>query len=258
MRADRHARRPSQRLEAAIFDLDGVITDTASVHAVAWKEMFDAFLRERATAGGERFVPFGVQDYYRYVDGKPRLDGVRDFLASRRITLPEGTTADGPAVDTVIGLGVRKNRRYLELLHEQPIQVYDSTVALLRRLQARGVARAVVSSSRNCGLVLERAGLLGLFQAQVDGLDIEREGFPGKPDPQMFLRAAAAVDARPERAAVFEDAVSGIEAGRRGGFGWVVGLDRGGNREALAAAGADCVVNDLAEIEERQIDEWFR
>jgi len=245
-------------LAAAIFDLDGVVTDTASLHAEAWKAMFDAYLAARARETGERFAAFGDDDYLRYVDGKPRFDGVRSFLASRGIALPEGRGEEGPAVATVTGLGLRKNQRYLELLRERPVRVYASSVALLRRLADRGIRRAVVSSSRNCRLVLERAGLLDLFQARVDGLDIEREGFPGKPHPEMFLRAADALDVQPARAAVFEDAVSGIEAGRRGGFGLVVGINRGGNRDALEAAGADRVVNDLAELEEREIDEWFR
>lgn len=258
MPADRPQTRAGPGLIAAIFDLDGVVTDTASVHREAWKEVFDAYLASRPRPAGEPFVAFGEEDYLRYVDGRPRFDGVRSFLASRGIELPEGRSEDGPGADTVVGLGLRKNRRYLELLRERPIPVYASTVALLERLAARGVRRAIVSSSRNCRQVLERAGLLGLFQARVDGVDIERERFPGKPQPDMFLRAAAALESAPARTAVFEDAVSGVTAGRRGGFGLVIGIDRGGNRDALRAAGADRVVNDLSELEERDIDEWFR
>ncbi len=248
------------RLRAAIFDLDGVLTDTASVHAQAWKQTFDGFLRERSRRGEARFEPFDLErDYLAYVDGKPRFAGVRSFLQGRGIGLPEGRLAEGPQAQTVIGLGLRKNQRYLELLREGGrVAVFDTTVSLIRTLRARRVATAVVSSSRNCRLVLQLTGLEDLFDARVDGLSVERHGLRGKPDPDMFLRAAADLALPPAASAVFEDAASGVQAGRRGHFALVIGIDRGGNRAALQGAGADRVVADLGELTEKDIDAWFK
>ena len=232
-----------------IFDMDGVITDTASVHAEAWKRLFDEYLRERAVRTGEPFVPFDADgDYRRYIDGKGRFDGVRSFLASRRIELPEGDPNDPPDRETVCGLGNRKNEMFLEHLRHHGAQPYPSTVALVRELQTRGIGTAAISASRNMTEVLDAAGLGDLFTVKVDGTDLDELGLPGKPDPAMFLEAARRLEVDPPQAAVVEDALAGVEAGARGGFGLVVGVDRTGRADALRAAGAHVVVSDLAEL----------
>jgi alpha,alpha-trehalase len=238
-----------ERADAVIFDLDGVVTDTASVHAAAWKRLFDGFLRERAGSTGEPFRPFTEDDYRRFVDGKPRYDGVRDFLASRGIALPEGDPADEPEEETVCGLGNRKNDLFLAELAAEGPRAFPSTVALVRDLQRRGIRTAVISASRNTAAVLEAAGLGDLFRTRVDGVDAGELGLPGKPDPAVFLEAARRLGVEPARAAVVEDALAGVEAGRRGGFGLVVGVDRTGHPDALREHGADVVVSDLAELE---------
>jgi beta-phosphoglucomutase family hydrolase len=221
-------------ITACLFDLDGVLTTTAEVHARAWKEMFDAFLRER----GE--PPFELpRDYDEYVDGKPRLDGVRAFLASR------GIAADEELVRT---LGDRKNELVLSLIRSQGVEVYEGSVRYVEAARDAGLRRAVVSSSANAREVLRAAGIEDLFEAVVDGIVAAREGLPGKPAPDMFLAGARALDTPPPNAAVFEDALAGVEAGRRGGFGFVVGVDRSGQAEALKARGADIVVSDLSEL----------
>jgi trehalose 6-phosphate phosphatase len=237
-------------VDAVVFDMDGVITDTASVHAAAWKRLFDRYLQDRVERTGERFEPFDAdEDYRRYIDGKPRYDGVRSFLASRGIELPEGDPDDPPDRETVCGLGNRKNDFFLEHLREHGAEPYPSTVELVRELRARGVRTAAISASRNMSEVLEAAGVAELFPVRVDGLVAEELGLPGKPDPAVFVEAARRLGVDPARTAVVEDALSGVEAGRRGGFALVIGVDRTGHADALRAAGADVVVGDLGELE---------
>lgn len=235
--------------DALVVDLDGVVTDTASVHAAAWKHLFDDYLAGRAERTGEPFVPFEPDDYRRHVDGKPRYDGVRDFLASRGITLPEGHPDDPPDRETVCGLGNRKDAAFNERLAREGVTVFDTTVEVLRRARRAGMGVALFSSSRNTRRVLHRAGLEHLFDAIVDGVDAGELGLPGKPHPAVPLEAATRVGAKPERTVLVEDAVAGVEAGRRGGFHLVVGVDRTGHGDELRAHGADVVVTDLAEIE---------
>jgi beta-phosphoglucomutase family hydrolase len=236
-------------VQACLFDLDGVLTETAAVHAAAWKEMFDDFLGKRATREGTKFVPFdSADDYNEYVDGKPRYDGVRSFLASRDIALPEGSSSDPPTAETVHGLGNRKNELVLELLRRDGVQAYPGSVRYLEAVRDGGVHTAVVSSSANCKEVVLAAGIADLFEARIDGLVIAERGLKGKPAPDMFLAAADELRVKPAAAAVFEDAVAGVEAGRAGAFGVVVGVDRVGHAEALRSHGADLVVGDLEEL----------
>jgi alpha,alpha-trehalase len=235
-------------LEAVVFDTDGVLTDTASVHAAAWKRLFDEYLQQRSARLGEPFRPFEQRDYLRHVDGKPRYDGVAGFLASRGITLPWGDPADPPGRETVCGLGNAKNLRFLEYLREHGARAFPTSVALVRELRDRGVKTAVVSASRNMGAVLDAAGIRGLFDTGVDGAAAARLGLAGKPDPALFLEAARRLGVAPPRAAVVEDALAGVEAGRRGGFGMVVGVDRAGQAAALRERGADVVVDDLGRL----------
>jgi beta-phosphoglucomutase family hydrolase len=237
------------RIRACLFDLDGVLTQTAKVHAAAWKEMFDDFLRERAARTGEKFVGFDpVADYDTYVDGKPRYDGVRSFLASRGIELPEGDPNDPPSAETVHGLGNRKNELVLALLKRDGVKVYEGSVRYVRAVRDAGLRRAVVSASANCREVLQAAGIEDLFEVRIDGIVVEQQHLKGKPAPDTFLAAAEQLGATPGEAAVFEDALAGVEAGRAGSFGFVVGVDRTGQREALKEHGADVVVSDLAEL----------
>ncbi|HSH07095.1 MAG TPA: beta-phosphoglucomutase family hydrolase [Burkholderiales bacterium] len=238
-----------ERFDAVLLDMDGVLTDTASVHASAWKRMFDEFLRARATASGERFVPFDIDsDYARHVDGKPRTDGLRDFLRARGITLPEGTPDDPPQAQTVHGLGKRKDQLVNDVIAAEGVRVFPGSVPLLERLRAAGIRTAVVTSSQNRARVLEAAGLGALFDVAVDGITIVERGLAGKPAPDMFLEAARALGVDPARAVVVEDAISGVEAGARGGFGLVVGVARKGDAAALAAHGAQRVVASLSEL----------
>jgi beta-phosphoglucomutase family hydrolase len=235
-------------IRAGLFDLDGVLTRTAVVHAAAWKEMFDAFLRGRAAETGEPFVPFDAHaDYDRYVDGKKRADGVRSFLASRGIQLPEGHPDDPPAAATIHGLGNRKNELVLAKL-AGGVEVYPGSVRYVEALRDAGLGRAVVSSSANTKTVLEVTELDKLFDVVVDGVVAERDGLAGKPAPDTFLAAAKALGIAPAAAAVFEDALAGVEAGRAGGFGFVVGVDRVGQADELGRHGADVVVTDLADL----------
>ena len=237
------------RVTACLFDLDGVLTQTARVHSEAWKRMFDEFLRERAERSGGLFVAFDRSaDYAQYVDGKPRRDGVRSFLASRSIALPEGTAADGPGEETVHGLGTRKNDLVLELIRADGVEPYEGSVRFVEAARDQGLRRAVVSSSTNCRDVLIAAGIEHLFEVRIDGLVAERERLAGKPAPDTFLEAARRLGAPAAECAVFEDALAGVEAGRKGTFGWVVGVDRGGQAAALRQRGADRVVADLAEL----------
>lgn len=236
-------------VEALLFDMDGVLTQTAKVHAKAWKQAFDEFLRARAQAQGAKFVPFDeVTDYDQYVDGMPREDGVRSFLASRDIHLPEGSVDDPPDAATVYGLGNRKNEIVLKLIHDQGVEPYDGSVRYVKAARKAGLPCAVVSSSANTKDVLKAAGLDGLFDTVVDGLLIASEHLKGKPAPDSYLAAARALKVKPAQAVVFEDALAGVEAGHAGSFGYVVGVDRVGQREALREHGADVVVDDLAEL----------
>ncbi|MFL5928812.1 MAG: beta-phosphoglucomutase family hydrolase [Gaiellaceae bacterium] len=236
-------------IKACLFDLDGVLTQTATVHAAAWKEMFDAFLRDRSEAAGEPFVPFDPEvDYGEYIDGKLRYDGVRSFLASRGIELPEGEPTDPPGANTVHGLGNRKNDLVLELIRTKGVEAYDGSVRYVRAVRDAGVPRAVVSASANTRDVLEAAGIADLFDVRVDGVVAAEQHLKGKPEPDTFLAAAKALDVAPGEAAVFEDALAGVAAGRAGGFGVVIGVDRVGQAEALREHGADVVVRDLAEL----------
>lgn len=233
--------------DAVIFDLDGVITQTASVHAAAWKRLFDDFLRERARQTHGSFTPFDVDtDYPRYVDGKPRFDGVASFLQSRGIALPSGEPGDSEDAETVYGLGNRKNRYFHEHLESEGVEVFNSSVRLVRALRKAGIKTALASSSRNAAAVLAAAGLTDLFDARIDGNDLARLDLKGKPAPDLFLLAAEQLGVPPARAVVVEDAVSGVEAGRAGRFRHVIGVDRHGTPEALVKGGADIVVPDLA------------
>jgi beta-phosphoglucomutase family hydrolase len=236
-------------VRACLFDLDGVLTDTASVHKKAWKAMFDSYLRDRAKRTGEQFVPFDIDaDYLTCIDGKKREDGVRSFLAARGITLPEGDPDDDPSAETVHGLGNRKNELFHQTIHEDGVKVFDGSRRYLEAVADAGLAVAVVSSSSNTREVLETTGLDKFVQQRVDGVTMREEHIEGKPAPDSFLRAAELLDVTPAEAAVFEDALAGVEAGRRGHFGRVVGVDRVGQGEALRRNGADVVVTDLAEL----------
>ena len=234
--------------EAVLFDLDGVITATARLHAASWKRMFDDYLRGRASARGEPFRPFEMPgDYARFVDGRPRYDGVRTFLSSRGIALDDGDPDDPPGGETVCGLGNRKNAMFADLLAGEGVEVYDGSLAVVRHLLRNGVRAAVVSSSRSCEAILRAAGLADLFELRVDGQLAAQRGLAGKPAPDTFVYAARVLGVDPSRAVVVEDAIAGVEAGRAGGFGLVVAIDRTGETEALARAGADHVVTDLGD-----------
>jgi beta-phosphoglucomutase family hydrolase len=234
------------RVRACLFDMDGVLTDTASVHAEAWKRMFDEFLRERQ---GSDAPPFDLQrDYGEYVDGKPREDGVRDFLASRGIELPEGGPEDPPDAETVFGVGKRKNQLVQKLIDERGVDVYEGSVTFVEAAREAGLKTAVVSSSANTVRILEAAGIGDLFDARVDGVTLAEEHIDGKPAPDSFLRGAELVGVGPDAAAVFEDALAGVAAGRAGGFAVTVGVDRHGDPDALREHGADIVVSDLSEL----------
>ncbi|BCJ52742.1 hydrolase [Actinoplanes sp. NBRC 14428] len=234
---------------ACLFDLDGVLTQTALVHNAAWKQTFDAFLQAWSTQHGQPFVPFDTgADYHRYVDGRQRADGVRTFLASRGITLPEGTPDDGPDAETVNGIGNRKNLLVLQKIQEGAVQVYPGSVDYLHAVKDAGLRRAVVSASANCKDVLEAAKISELLEVRVDGVVARAEHLPGKPAPDTFLHGAKLLGVPPENCAVFEDALAGVEAGRAGGFGIVIGVDRVGQADALREHGADIVVQDLAEL----------
>jgi alpha,alpha-trehalase len=233
--------------DAVLFDLDGVVTDTASIHGKAWATMFDDFLTVRRPHEGENHSAFTNDDYRRFVDGKSRHDGVADFLASRGISLDHGSPADDAMAETVWGLGNRKQELLLPLLADG-VPVFDSTVALVRRLNRAGLATAVYSASRNCERVLRAAGIEDLFPVRVDGIVAAELGLTGKPDPAVLLETARRLRVPPDRCVVIEDAEAGVAAGRNGGFGFVIGIDRTGHRAALVEQGADAVVTDLAEV----------
>lgn len=236
-------------IEACLFDLDGVVTKTARVHAAAWKEMFDQYLAGRAERYGEPYRAFDKgHDYEAFVDGKPRYDGVRSFLVSRGIELPEGEPGDPPSAQSVAGLGNRKNELLLALLEERGVEVYPGSLEFIRVARASGLRTAVVSASANCEAVLQAAGIEGLFEVRVDGVTLEQQNLRGKPAPDSFLAAARELAVEPAGSAVFEDAQAGVSAGRAGGFGYVVGVDRAGQADLLRAEGADVVVSDLADL----------
>jgi beta-phosphoglucomutase family hydrolase len=237
------------RYDAVLLDLDGVLTDTANLHAAAWKQLFDAYLQQRAAEKGEPFRPFEVAtDYRLYVDGKPRFDGVRDFLTARGIQLPEGTPDDPPQADTVGGLGNRKNRLVNEAIEAVGVEPYAGSVTLLHQLRRQGFKLAVVTSSQNCEAVLTAAKLEAFFEVRVDGHTIRAQQLAGKPAPDTFLMAAKRLGVSPTRAVVVEDAIAGVQAGRQGNFGLVIGVARQGNAEELRHHGAHLVVNDLGEL----------
>jgi beta-phosphoglucomutase family hydrolase len=236
-------------VSACLFDMDGVVTQTAVVHAAAWKQMFDDFLRARAQSTGTEFVPFDAHaEYDAYVDGKPRQDGTRAFLESRGIELPEGAPDDPPGAPTIYGLSNRKNDLVLAKLAAGGVQVYEGTVTYIRSVRSKGISTAIVSSSANTRQILDSAGLASLFDVRVDGLTAKERGLRGKPAPDTFLAAAEALGRPASAAAVFEDALAGVEAGRAGHFALVVGVDRVGQAEDLAKHGAGIVVQDLAEL----------
>jgi beta-phosphoglucomutase family hydrolase len=238
-----------ERYDAVLLDLDGVITDTASIHARCWKQMFDEYLQKRATEKGEVFHSFEIDtDYRLYVDGKPRFDGVRDFLTSRGIQLSEGSLDDPPDFETVCGLGNRKNELVNKIIEDVGVEAYEGTVRLIHQLRHRGFKIAVVTSSQNCTAVLKAAKLDDFFDGQVDGNTIHAQNLAGKPAPDTFLMGAKLLGAQPTRAIVIEDALSGVEAGSAGGFGLVIGVARKGNAEELRQHGAHIVVNDLGEL----------
>jgi beta-phosphoglucomutase family hydrolase len=237
------------RYDAVLFDMDGVITDTARLHATCWKEMFDEYLKKRATQRGEAFRSFDITtDYRLYVDGKPRFDGVRDFLKSRDIQLTEGTPDDLPQAETVGGLGNRKNELLNRVIEDVGVRPYEGSVELIRQLRNRGFKIAVVTSSENCAVVLKSAGLDDFFEVRVDGNMIHDQHLAGKPAPDTFLMGAKLLAVEPARAIVIEDAIAGVEAGSAGHFGLVIGVARKGNADELRRHGAHLVVNDLGEL----------
>jgi alpha,alpha-trehalase len=238
----------ADRYDAVVFDMDGVITDTATVHEAAWKRMFDGFLAAWSERHAVPQAPFTEHDYLKYVDGKHRDDGVESFLLSRDIELPRGTPQDAPDRETVWGLANRKNADFQHALRASGVAAFPTSVAFVRRLQERGIGTAIVSASRNCAQVLESAGIGDLFTVRVDGIVAEDLSLPGKPEPAIFLEAARRLGAAPDRAVVVEDAIAGVQAGRAGGFALVIGVDRTGQAEELRANGADVVVRDLGEI----------
>ncbi|MCB1948676.1 beta-phosphoglucomutase family hydrolase [Nitrosomonas sp.] len=249
----------SRDYDAVLFDLDGVLTKTARVHAIAWKKLFDEFLEQRTTKTGESFVPFNIDtDYRRHVDGKPRYDGVQAFLESREIELPRGAPNDGPGLHSVCALGNMKDKYFQQQLGQSGVEIYEASIALVRKLRVQEIKTAVVSSSNNCKAVLKSAGIMQLFDAYVDGIDLTRLNLNGKPAPDTFLEAARRIGVQPRRAVVVEDAVAGVEAGHAGQFGCVIGIDRKGCLEILREAGADIVVSNMGEVQvtEEASSEW--
>lgn len=239
---------PVRRFDAVLFDMDGVVTDTADVHRAAWAETFDAYLAQVARRTGTAQSPFSRDDYLRFVDGKQRDDGVRDFLAARGVHPPDGERTDPPGRETVWGLANRKNAALQRIMARDGVRTFASTVALVHELRAHGVGVAVISASRNCRQMLEYAGIGDLFEVRVDGVEAERLGLPGKPSPAMFLEAAGRLRVAARRCVVVEDAVAGVAAGRAGRVGLVIGVDRSGHAADLRAHGADVVVTDLAQV----------
>lgn len=239
----------SESFDAILFDMDGVLTDTARVHAECWKKLFDEFLKQRCVVIGETFRPFDIDlDYTHHLDGKPRTEGIADFLGSRGIQLPCGDSRKAGDKTTIHGLGNRKNELVNAALEEQGVEAYNDAVALVRDVRSLGLRTAVVSSSTNCQAVLEAAGIATLFDLRFDGVAASRFGLPGKPAPDTYLKAAEEIGCSPGRSVVIEDAIAGVQAGKAGGFGLVIGVDRNGNGMRLQANGADIVVRDLGQI----------
>lgn len=235
--------------DAVLFDLDGVITTTEKIHSACWKKTFDEFLHARASRKGENFVPFNeTDDYLEYVDGKPRYEGVRSFLLSHSIELPEGNMSSPPGEQSVFGLGNRKNQLFAETIEKESPELYETSVALARHLREAGFRLAIVSSSRNCRAVMAATGIEDLFEVTVDGVTAAEKGLRGKPQPDTFIEAASALGATPARSIVIEDAAAGVAAGAGGEFGLVIGVARKQNEEELFSNGADMVVSDLGEF----------
>ncbi len=240
----------NKELDTVILDMDGVITQTAIVHARAWKKMFDAFLEEYS---GKDFEPLDIEhDYNEFIDGKSRLDGIRSFLSSRNIELPEGDPGDDPSANTVQGIGKRKNEIFLEVIEKDGVDVYEDTVEMLETWKKEELKLAVISSSRNCRYIIEKAGLTPMFEVIVDGIKLEKENLSGKPKPDIFIKAAEELGSEIMRSMVIEDAISGVQAGRKGNFGLVVGVDRNNKTDSLKKAGADIVVKKLTELKEEK------
>lgn len=238
-----------EQFAAVLFDLDGVLTATAKVHAICWKQMFDEYLQQKSLVTGKTFQPFDIdQDYRLYVDGKLRYEGVQSFLQSRGIEIPWGTPEHAVHEESVCGLGNRKNELVGEMLAAGNVGVYEGSIALVRYLLDKKVRTAVVSASKNCEAILKAAGISELFELRVDGIVAESYSLPGKPEPATFLKAAELLGVKPEDTVVIEDAIAGVQAGKKGGFGLVIGVDRHDDAEALQANGADLVVDDLAEL----------
>ncbi len=242
---------------AVVFDLDGVITKTALVHAAAWKDMFDGYLRLKEQKDGLPFKEFSKEDYRKYVDGKPRYKGVESFLKSRGIVLPFGDTSDSSDNETICGLGNRKNAIFREILKKQGVEVYQSVVDLIRDLKRNGVHVGVASSSKNCQFILKAADIEDLFEVRIDGVVSEKLGLKGKPEADIFITAAKKMGVEPSDSVVVEDAVAGVKAGRNGGFGLVIGVARGENIDALKAAGADVIVTDFKDVTTETLKKWF-
>jgi trehalose 6-phosphate phosphatase len=236
--------------DAAIFDMDGVVTQTATIHAAAWKRLFDEYLAERDTRGGNDFEPFNIDaDYRRYVDGRPRYDGVEAFLASRGIFLPRGSPQDPPGRETVCGLGNRKDLYFLAQVESEGVRAFEGTVHLIRQLRDNGAKIGIFSASRHAESVLQAAGVIGLFDERIDGVQAERLGLPGKPSPDVLLELTRRLGPSPARTIVFEDAIAGVQAGHAGAFGVVIGVNRSGSQGTLTKNGADVEVHDLSEVE---------
>lgn len=239
----------SALFQAVIFDLDGVITQTASLHARCWKQTFDEFLKKRSANAKNSFIPFDLKkDYQQYVDGKPRYDGVQSFLQSRHIDLPHGEPDDPPDKETICGLGNRKNNLFEKALQTDGIKVYEGTVAWIHQLRGQGLKTAVVTASKHGDMILKAAAISHLFDARVDGNTAEAMNLKGKPEPDTYLKAAEMLQVEPRKAVVVEDALAGVQAGHRGGFGLVIGIDRDNHADELLADGADFVVADLVEL----------
>jgi len=237
------------KFDAVLFDLDGVITDTARMHAACWKVMFNTYLKRRAETSGEKYIPFEIEtDYLNYVDGKPRYDGVRDFLASRNIALDEGTPGSRATEESVCGLGNRKNELVNLRIQMHGIKIFQSSLDFVEYIISSGIKTAIVSSSANSRTVLEAAGIIDLFPVIVDGVTAKEKGLNGKPSPDMFIEAANSLDVEPGKTVVVEDAISGVQAGRNGNFGLVIGIARKDNSDELKENGADLVIRDLGEI----------
>jgi len=246
------------RFDAVIFDLDGVVTKTARVHAAAWKLAFDEYLKLRESRDKEPFMEFTHdRDYLLYVDGKPRYEGVRSFLESRHIQIPFGDPSDPPEKETVCGIGNRKNRAFQRVLREEGVELYGPAMTLIEKLKAEGIRVGCATSSKNCQLILQSAGIEDIFETRVDGIVSVQLGLSGKPEGDIFVRAAADLNAVPARTVVVEDANSGVAAGRNGGFGFVVGVARRHNEADLLANGADIAVEDLSQVDIKIMDEWF-